>query len=110
MMESGAPMYDKTMAIRKYHLAYTAYLDLLTRYFFTTENMSALIRKYHNQIAPHVTKASGDRAFFGAEPMFDQEAFQNSTEGLINFVTQRNTFVRTEISKQIADLMITEEK
>jgi len=110
MMESGAPMYDKTMAIRKYRLAYTAYLDLLTRYFFTTENMSTLIRKYHNQIAPHVTKAGGDKAFFGEEPMFDQEAFQNSTEGLINFVTQRNTFVRKEISKQIADLMITEEK
>jgi len=92
------------MAISKYRMAYTAYLDLLTRYFFTTENMAKLIRTYHNQIAPFVTKGEGDKAFFGAEPMFDIEAFQNSADGLINFVTERNSFVRIEIDKEFKKL------
>ena len=108
MMQGGAPMYDKTMAISKYRMAYTAYLDLLTRYFFTTENMAALIRTYHNQVAPYVNKGEGDKAFFGEEPMFDIEAFQNSTEGLIHFVSERNTFARNEINEELSNLMMEE--
>ncbi len=110
MMESGAPMYDKTMAIDKYRIAYAAYLDLLTRYFFTTENMSALIRKYHNQIAPYITKADGDKAFFGEEPMFDHEAFKNSADGLIHFVSERNAFVRKAVSEEIENILTNEEE
>jgi len=110
MMESGAPMYDKTMAIKKYRLAYTAYLDLLTRNFFTTENMSAMIRRYHNQIAPYIKKSNGDKAFFGEEPMFDIHEFQDSPDALIQFVSDRHAFARTEISNEINRLLNQEEQ
>ena len=108
MMEKGAPMFDKTMEIAKYRMAYTAYLDLLIRYFFTTENMSALIKQYHNLIAPYINKSDGDKAFFGDEPMFDIESFQNSTDELTRFVSERNTFAKTEIEKQLLTLMMEE--
>ncbi len=102
MMEAGAPLYDKTMAIEKYRSAYTAYIDLIARYWFTASNTSLLINKYHNLIAPYVSQSTGDKAFFGDEPMFQLEAFQNSPDALLNFIDQRSKYIQTALQEELS--------
>jgi spore coat protein H len=102
MMESGAPLFTQAMAIQKYRDAYTAYIDLLSRYFFTEENMSSLINRYHNLINPYVSQSTGDKAFYGDEPMWDANAFPESPAALMNFVKQRIVFVQTELSTELS--------
>ena len=101
MMESGAPMYDKSMAIEKYRNAYTAYLDLLTRHFFTIENMSSLVKQYHNLIAPYVSQSTGDKAFFGEDIMFSYNSFNESPDQLIQFISDRRKFTQSALQNEL---------
>jgi spore coat protein H len=109
MMES-APLFERAMTIEKYRNTYTAYLDLLSRYWFTTENMSTRIRKYHNMIAPYVSQSSGDKGFFGEDSMFPYDAFQESPIQLINFVDQRINYLQTAIDEELSTSNNTNER
>jgi len=102
MMESGAPLFTQAMAISEYRDAYTAYLDLLTRYFFTEENMTALINRYHNLILPYITQSTGDKAFYGKESMYDSNAFDKSHTQLISFVKQRISFIQIALQEELS--------
>ena len=94
MME-GAPLYDLVFSVEKYQDAYRAYIDLLSRYWFNPQNLSPMIQKYHNMIAPYVAQSTGDKAFYGEQSMFPPDAFQNSAQDLENFVTQRSTYIQS---------------
>lgn len=87
-----APLYDLVMNTDSYKLQYAAYLDLLLRYWFTPENVTDLAQKYHRMLSPYIIQATGDKAFYGDQPMFPYEAFQNSWQELVSFVNQRNAF------------------
>jgi len=101
MMENGAPLFDKTMRIEKYRDAYTAYLDLIARHYFTLENMSGIIRRNHNLIAPYVVQSGGDKGFFGTSTMFPYEEFENSPNALINFVSERVEYLEEAIQSEL---------
>jgi spore coat protein CotH len=107
MMENGAPLFDKTMQIEKYRDAYTAYLDLITRHYFTLENMSGIIRRNHNLIAPYIAQSGGDKGFFGTSTMFPYEEFKNSPDALINFVSERVRFLEEAIQSELSGENIT---
>ena len=77
--------------------AYRAYIDLLSRYWFNPQNLSPMIQKYHNMIAPYVTQSTGDKAFYGEQSMFPPDAFQNSAQDLKNFVTQRSAYIQSAL-------------
>lgn len=109
-MLEGAPLFERALSIEKYRTAYTAYLDLLGRYWFTMDNMSSRIREYHNMIAPFVSQSNGDKGFFGDEPMFPYEAFQQSPEQLINFVDQRIKYLQSAIQEELSTIQIQPER
>lgn len=102
VLMENAPLYSRTFAIKKYRDAYTAYLDLLARYWFTTSNLSSLTKKYHNMIAPYISQSTGDKAFFGDQTMFPYEAFQNSPEGLLNFIDLRSKYLQSVLKTEIS--------
>ena len=98
-MVGEVPLYDAAFSVKKYQNAYAAYLDLLARYWFTAENLSPLIHKYHNLIAPYVNQSTGDKAFYGEQSMFPYESFQNSDDELLNFVNLRGEYLRSAIQQ-----------
>lgn len=94
-----APMYDNVFAVEAYKIQYAAYVDLLLRYWFNTENITDKAQAYHRMIAPYVSQSSGDKAFYGSQPMFPPEVFSNSWQELINFTRERNAFLMEELQQ-----------
>jgi hypothetical protein len=99
MMES-APLYDLVFSVEKYQDAYRAYIDLLSRYWFNPRNLTPMIQQYHNMIAPYVAQSTGDKAFYGEQSMFPPDAFQNSAQDLMNFVTQRSAYIQSALVEE----------
>jgi PKD repeat protein len=94
-----APLYDKVFQVERYRKRYAGYLDLLTRHWFTYENISALSAKYHDLIAPYVTQATGDKMIFGDTAMFPIEAFNDTWRELGTFVWRRSDFILTTLAQ-----------
>lgn len=94
-----APLYDNVFQVEAYKNKYAAYVDLLLRNWFNTENITNKAQTYHRMIAPYVTQSTGDQAFYGQQPMFPPEAFNNSWEELVNFTTERNAFLTTQLQE-----------
>ncbi len=94
-----APLYDNVFQVDLYKSKYAAYVDLLLRYWFTTDNISEKAQAYHDMIAPYVSQFTGDKAFYGEQSMFTPESFNNSLPSLITFVTERNSFLRTQLQQ-----------
>lgn len=96
---SDAPLYDTVFQIDQYKTKYAAYVDLLLRYWFNTGNISEKARAYHDMITPYVSQSSGDRAYYGDQPMFAPADFDNSLQALITFVGNRNSFLKTQLQQ-----------
>ncbi len=94
-----APLLDQVFRVSEYRLRYVAYVDLLLREWFTEENITALASQYHQMIAPYLTQFSGDKAFFGEQPMFTPQDIVNSWKELSIFANNRNLFLSNEIKK-----------
>ena len=94
-----APMYDNVFAVEAYKIQYAAYVDLLLRYWFNTKNISNKAQIYQRMIAPYVSQSTGDKAFYGSQPMFPLEVFANSWQELVDFTRDRNTFLTAELQK-----------
>jgi len=92
-----APLYDNIFQVEAYKIKYAAYADLLLRYWFNTENITDKAQAYHRMIAPYVSQSTGDQAFYGQQPMFPPEAFNNSWQELVEFTRERNAFLTTEL-------------
>jgi len=74
-------------------------VDLLLRYWFNTENITDKAQAYHRMIAPYVSQSTGDTAFYGEQPMFPSETFSNSWQELVNFTSNRNAFLTTQLQQ-----------
>jgi len=98
-MLERAPLYDTVFQVERYKSKYAAYVDLLLRYWFTTANVSDKAQVYHRMIAPYVSQFTGDKAFYGEQPMFQPETFTNSWQELVTFAGERNSFLRTELQQ-----------
>lgn len=94
-----APMYDNVFQVEAYQSQYAAYVDLLLRYWFNTENIADKAQAYHRMIAPYVSQSTGDTAFYGEQPMFPPETFSNSWQELVNFTSERNAFLTTQLQQ-----------
>lgn len=96
-----APLYDQVFSVDAYRRQYEAYVDLLLRQWFTPQNVARLAREYHRQIAPYVSQAAGDRAFFGDTPMFPPEVFADSWQPLVDFATERGGYLREALGREM---------
>jgi hypothetical protein len=94
-----APLYDRIFQVERYRVRYAGYLDLLARQWLTEENVSTLASQYHGMIAPCVTQASGDKAFFGDTAMFPITAFEESWGHFGDFARQRSAFIITTLAQ-----------
>ncbi|MBE0688236.1 MAG: CotH kinase family protein, partial [Anaerolineaceae bacterium] len=96
-----APLLDQVFGVESYRSQYLAYVDLLLRYWFEPENISELAERYYDLIAPYWTRATGDKAFFGNQPMFPVEVSENSWVSLVNFASERNQFLREALATEM---------
>ncbi|MBE0685928.1 MAG: CotH kinase family protein [Anaerolineaceae bacterium] len=96
-----APLLDQVFGVEGYRSQYLAYVDLLLRYWFNTENISEQAERYYDLIAPYWIKATGDKAFFGNQPMFPIEVSENSWVSLVNFASNRNQFLREALATEM---------
>jgi spore coat protein H len=101
-MMPRAPLHDKVMEIPYYRGKYAAYLDLLLRVWFNSENVSELVKYYHNMIAPYISQSTGDKAFYGEQPMFSPTDFEHSWETIPKFVAERSQHVRKLLQEEAA--------
>jgi hypothetical protein len=101
MMER-APLHDKVMEVDYYRGKYAAYLDLLLRVWFNSENVTDLVQTYHRMIAPYVSQASGDKAFYGDDFMFPPDDFDRSWESILEFVRQREIYARNVLQEELS--------
>ncbi|MBN2083901.1 MAG: CotH kinase family protein [Anaerolineales bacterium] len=95
-----APLFDKAVQTERYRSKYAAYMDLLLRHWFNGANLTSLVQKYHRMIAPFITQSTGDLAFYGDSPMYPPDSFDHSWEALLDFVTERGTFVRLALQQE----------
>jgi spore coat protein H len=97
-----APLYDKAMQTGYYRRKYAAYLDLLIEAWFNRNRLSDRVQYLHRMIAPYITQSTGDKAFFGEAAMFPPGAFDHSWESILQFVTERESFVRGALRQEAA--------
>jgi spore coat protein H len=95
-----APLYDRAMQTGRYRSKYAAYLDLLLTVWFNRANLTDRVQALHRQIAPFISKSTGDKAFYGEDAMFPPDAFDHSWESLLQFVSEREAYVRSELLRE----------
>lgn len=95
-----APLYDSVFHVERYRRQYLAYVDLLLRFWFTPTNVAGQAQQYHRLIAPYVTQATGDQAFFGDRPMFPPAAFPDAWRQLVRFAEERNRYLQKALPEQ----------
>jgi spore coat protein H len=94
-----APLYENVFAVDRYRQDYAAYLDLLSRTWFTYENIFERASRFHNMIAPYVTQGDGDKMFFGEGRRFAVENFDQSWIHMAEFARQRHDFVLASLAQ-----------
>ncbi len=99
IMDVEAPLYDAVFQIEEYKNRYAAYVDLLLRYWFTPQNISDKANSYYQMIAPYVNQSTGDRAFYGADPMFPPDAFVDSWQALVTFAEGRSDYLDQQLDQ-----------
>jgi hypothetical protein len=50
-------------------------------------------------LAPYVTQAGGDKAYYGDSPMFPVETFDHDWTGLAAFAGERSAFIHTTLAQ-----------
>jgi spore coat protein H len=95
-----APLVDQVFGVQTYRSQYLAYMDLLLRYWFNEANVADQVEIYHRLVAPYVNQATGDKAFYGEQPMFPAEAFTNSWQAMVRFVRDRNQFLKNALAEE----------
>jgi spore coat protein H len=92
-----APLYEKVFEVERYRQRFAAYLDLLSREWFTYEQVYDRAKRLHDMIAPYVIQGAGDKMFFGDTAMFPIEEFEDSWTDLPRMAGERSEFIQTSL-------------
>ena len=90
-----APLYERVFAVERYRRQFAAYVDLLSRTWFTYPNVYHLAQTYHDLIAPYVVQSTGDQMYFGDTAWFTLQQFDDSWIGLANMAAERSAYIQT---------------
>lgn len=96
---SHAPLFDHVFEVEQYRQDYAAYVDLMVRYWFNEDNVSALAEGWQAMIDPYLTKETGDKAFFGPTAMYTYEAFDLDRLQLVELTKERSEYLLLETAK-----------
>jgi PKD repeat protein len=94
-----APLYDRVFEVERYRRQYAAYLDLLSREWFNYDHVYQRTQALHDLIAPYVTQSTGDKVFFGENPLFPIESFEDSWSGMASFAQRRSEYILTSLAQ-----------
>ncbi|MBN1956457.1 MAG: CotH kinase family protein [Anaerolineae bacterium] len=94
-----APLYERVFAVERYRRQYAAYLDLLSREWFTYEHVYDRASALHATLAPYVTQGTGDRMFFGNNATFAGEDFDRAWLDLPRMAGERSDFILTTLAQ-----------
>lgn len=92
-----APLYDRVFSVDSYRRKYAAYIDLLAHYWFNPDYVTNLVQEYQRMLTPYIKQSGGDKAFYGAHPMFPAESYQDSWQKLVHFTRERHKFIQAEL-------------
>lgn len=96
-----APLVERVFSSERYRRQYLAYVELLLRYWFNPDQVKNRVQQYQRLIAPYVTQATGDKAFYGEQPMFSPESFTTGWVELVQFTDNRYQFLIDELKKEM---------
>ncbi len=89
-----APLFTKVFEVPEYRQDYAAYVDLLLRHWFNTEEISQQVGAWQSLLGPHLTNSTGDRVFVGSDAMFTLEDFSGEGEEIIALTSARAEYLR----------------
>ena len=89
-----APLFTKVLQVETYRRDYAAYVDLLTRHWFTAENVSRLTAQWQALIRPHLERDGGDRMYFGPDAQFTLDQFAADGQALVDLTAARSRYLR----------------
>jgi len=93
-----SPLFTKVFQVARYRQDYAAYVDLLTRFWFSDSYFPAQAAYWHEMISPYLTKETGDKAYIGTDTLYSLEQFTNDRTGLVSLTSQRSQYLQSILS------------
>ena len=90
-----APLYTKVFQVARYRQDYAAYVDLLTRYWFSDNYFPARAAYWQEMVSPYL---AGDKAYVGDSALYSLEQFTNERNQLVILTSQRSQYLQSLLS------------
>jgi hypothetical protein len=95
-----APLFEKAFEVEAYRQDYRAYMDLLVRYWFNADHITAEADRHQELVAPYLIKSTGDRAYYGDTALFNPQDFINERQRIIQLTQQRSQFIWNALAQE----------
>jgi spore coat protein H len=93
--QAWTPLFTHVFQVKRYRQAYSAYVDLLVRFWFNEQDFRARTDAWHALIGPYLTKGTGDKMYAGPAAMFTVDRFTQDRLYLISLTSQRAQYLRS---------------
>jgi hypothetical protein len=93
--QAWTPLFTHVFQVERYRQAYSAYVDLLVRFWFNEQDFRARTDAWHALIGPYLTKGTGDKMYAGPGAMFTVDRFTQDRLYLISLTSQRAQYLRS---------------
>ncbi|MBT7991265.1 MAG: PKD domain-containing protein [Anaerolineae bacterium] len=90
-----SPLFTKVFQVARYRQDYAAYVDLLTRYWFSDNYFPARAVYWQEMISPYL---DGDKAYVGDSALYSLEQFTSERNQLISLTSQRSQYLQALLS------------
>lgn len=90
-----APLFTKVFQVGDYRRDYSAYVDLLIRFWFDDEGFGERAAALQELIRPYLTKETGDKFFYGPGSIFSVDQFTLDGQQLVSLTQQRRSYLRS---------------
>jgi len=90
-----APLFTRVFEVEDYRRDYSAYVDLLVRFWFDDESFGERAAALQKMIGPYLTKGTGDKFFSGPGSMFSVDQFTLDGWQLVSLTKQRRSYLRS---------------
>jgi len=93
-----APLFTKVFQVERYRQDYAAYVDLLTRYWFSDTYFPTQAQAWQTMIFPYLTKETGDKAYIGTDTLYTLDQFTNDRLSIVSLTSQRSQYLHSILS------------
>ena len=89
-----APLFTRVFEVPQYRQDYSAYVDLLVRYWFNRPDITQRVAGWQSLIGPSLTRSTGDKMYVGPGAMFTPQQFTQDGLALISLTADRADYLR----------------